>query len=97
LRTVAEAFPDRAYESDGQLRSRRLLGAVLDDVGLISQRAVQIACNGSMATFDSELLELQAESLCLHGDNLVAVDAARSVARALRDAGVTIAPFVSPR
>jgi UPF0271 protein len=96
LRTVAEAFPDRAYEADGQLRSRRLPGAVLDDVGLISERAVQIACQGRLSTFDSGLLELQAESLCLHGDNAVAVEAARSVASALRDAGVTIAPFIHP-
>lgn len=94
LQTVSEAFPDRAYEADGQLRSRRLPGAVLHDVALITERAVQIACQGSVSTFDSEPLSLHAQSLCLHGDNVAALEAARAVARALHEAGVTVAPFV---
>jgi len=40
LRTVAEAFADRAYRPDGQLVSRREPGAVLHDPELIAQRVL---------------------------------------------------------
>ena len=43
LTTVPEAFPDRAYEPDGMLRSRRSPGAVLHDVDEITRRAVDLA------------------------------------------------------
>ena len=97
LRIVLEAYPDRAYEPDGQLRSRQLPGAVLHDVESIARRAVAIACDGSVAAHDGTVRPLVAESLCLHGDNDEAVAAARSVARALRARGVTLAGFVGRR
>ena len=40
-----------------------------------------------------ESVAVRAASLCLHGDSPGAVDTARRVAQALRDAGVTLAPF----
>jgi 5-oxoprolinase (ATP-hydrolysing) subunit A len=42
---------------------------------------------------DGTAIPTEAASLCLHGDSPDAVDTARRVARALRDAGVTLAPF----
>ena len=43
LRTVAEAFADRAYRPDGQLVSRREQGAVLHDPTQIADDAQQLA------------------------------------------------------
>ena len=94
LTTVAEAFPDRAYEPTGLLRSRTLPGAVLDDVDVITRRAVGLATTGEVDTHDGQVLSLPVRSLCLHGDNEASVAAARSVASALRAAGVTIGGFV---
>ncbi len=91
---VAEAFPDRAYERDGRLRDRREAGAVLHDVEQITDRAVQLACEGIVQVDEATTLSLPARSLCLHGDNVAAVDAARSVAAALRDRGVVLRSFV---
>jgi UPF0271 protein len=98
LRVVIEAFPDRAYTAEGRLRSRREPGAVLHDVGLITQRAVQLACEGTAPLDDhvdgSSVLRLNPRSLCLHGDNPSAVAAARSVADALRERGRALRSFV---
>jgi UPF0271 protein len=98
LRVVIEAFPDRAYTAEGRLRSRREPGAVLHDVGLITQRAVQLACEGTAPLDDhvdgSSVLRLNPHSLCLHGDNPSAVAAARSVADALRERGRALRSFV---
>ena len=43
LRTVREAFADRAYTPEGALVSRRLPGAVLHDADLIARRCVAMA------------------------------------------------------
>ena len=98
LRVVIEAFPDRAYTAEGRLRSLREPGAVLHDVELITQRAVQLACEGTVTLDDhvdgSNVLRLTPDSLCLHGDNPNAVAAARSVADALRERGRILRSFV---
>jgi UPF0271 protein len=92
---VVEGFPDRAYEPDGRLRSRREPGAVLHDVGAVTARALQMACESAITIDDGTTLTLPAQSLCLHGDNDEAVAAARSVAAALRERGVTLRSFVA--
>jgi UPF0271 protein len=95
LRAVPEAYPDRAYDDAGQLVSRRLPGAVLSDVDAITSRAVDLACRASVTSHDGSALSIQADSLCLHGDNAASVAAARSIAGALREHGVTLASFVA--
>ncbi len=92
--TVAEAYPDRAYEDDGTLRNRRDIGAVLDDVDAITQRAVQLATDSTIAAHSGALLTIRAASLRLHGDNPASVAAARSVASALQAAGIDVVSFV---
>lgn len=97
LATVVEAFPDRAYESDGRLRSRREPDAVLHDVAAIVERATQLAGEGTVPLADGTALTLNPQSLCLHGDNPASVAAARAVAAALRDQGLTLRSFAEPR
>jgi 5-oxoprolinase (ATP-hydrolysing) subunit A len=96
IAVVVEAFPDRAYEPDGRLRNRREAGAVLHDVEAITARAVQIACESALTIENGTKLPLAAQSLCLHGDNDEAVAAARSVAAALHERGLTLRSFVAP-
>jgi len=64
-----EAFADRAYQSDGQLAPRRLAGAVHQDPQLILGQALAIARGEAFADLDGAPLRLQADSLCVHGDN----------------------------
>ena len=97
LTTVPEAFPDRAYEPNGMLRSRRSLEAELHDVGEITRRALDLACRRVLTAHDGSVLALDAESMCLHGDNDEAVAAARSIVAGLRDAGVELTPFIGSR
>lgn len=87
LRVAAEGFPDRAYNPDGSLRSRRLPGAVLESPEAIAARAVQLAVEG--VAVGAERMAVQ--TLCLHGDHPAAVASARAVRRALAEHGVTLA------
>ncbi len=90
LRVAAEAFPDRAYESDGTLRSRTLPGAVLTDSAVIADRAVDMARDGVVAAVDGSSVPLRVETICLHGDTPGAADHARAVRRALAAAGIEV-------
>ncbi|MBD9427498.1 5-oxoprolinase subunit PxpA [Pseudomonas sp. PDM15] len=64
-----EAFADRAYLADGQLAPRRLAGAVHQQPERILEQALAIAAGEAFADIDGKPLQLQADSLCVHGDN----------------------------
>jgi UPF0271 protein len=93
LRTVSEAFADRAYTPEGHLLSRREPGSVLHDPGEVAARMVRLAVEGLITAIDGTELEVRADSICTHGDTPGAVDIARTLRAALTGAGVEIAPF----
>lgn len=93
LRTVAEAFADRAYNPDGTLVSRREPGAVLHNTDAVIEHVLRIATEGRIRAADGTLIDVDAESICIHGDTEGAVAMATAVHRALADAGVTISSF----
>ena len=89
LRFAPEAFVDRAYTRSGRLRSRKLPGSVITDPQAAAAQAVRIVRDGVVVGEGSEVY-LQADTLCLHGDNPNAPDIAWAVRQALEEAGVTI-------
>ncbi|NKX54299.1 LamB/YcsF family protein [Arthrobacter mobilis] len=93
LRTVAEAFADRAYNPDGSLVSRTQPGAVLHDVEAVTAQALRIAAGEPIRAIDGSLVTVRARSICLHGDTPGAVTMAAAVREALTGAGVTIESF----
>ncbi|WP_406813864.1 LamB/YcsF family protein [Mycobacterium sp. M23085] len=93
LRTVAEAFADRAYRPDGRLVSRREPGAVLHDPAAIADRVATLVTSGQVTAIDSTPLTLKAESVCVHGDSPGAVQIATAVRERLETAGVEIKAF----
>ncbi len=93
LPVVAEAFPDRAYLPNGQLAARSTLGAVLRDPAVAAQRAVRMVLEGCVEATDGSLVALEAETLCVHGDNLESVEIATAVRSALEEAGVEVRAF----
>ncbi len=95
LSVVPEAFADRAYTPEATLVSRRLPGAVLDDVDEIARRCVAIATGEPITDIEGGSLTVNAGSICVHGDTTGAVDIARSVRKALATAGVSVAPFAA--
>ena len=92
LRYVGEAFADRVYNPDGTLQSRAIPGSVIHDPERAAAQAVEIA-SGAVTAHDGSRVELDAETLCLHGDNPAALGNARTVRRLLEEAGVTVAPL----
>jgi UPF0271 protein len=93
LRAVREAFADRGYDATGQLLPRDAPGALVTDLDQVAERAVRMAVKGEVVTGDGSVVLVTAESICVHGDTLGAVEIARSVRTALENAGVDLGPF----
>lgn len=93
LRTVPEAFADRAYRPDGQLVSRREPGAVLHDVDEIAARVISMVTAGRVTAVDGSTIDISVKSVCVHGDSPGAVRIATAVRERLTAEGVTLAPF----
>ena len=91
LPVAAEAFADRRYGADGSLQPRGEAGAVIDDAQAATEQALGIARDGVVATADGRRVNLHADTLCLHGDGVHAVQLARQLRAALEQAGVRIA------
>ncbi|WP_333771209.1 LamB/YcsF family protein [Streptomyces sp. IBSBF 2435] len=94
LRTVTEAFADRAYTSQGTLVPRREPGAVIGEPGAVVGRAVRIASGDGVTSVDGRPVRIAARSLCVHGDTPGAAQLAARVRQALEAAGLRVAAFV---
>lgn len=91
LRFVSEGFADRAYRHDGRLVPRTQPGAILDCPEASATQAVSIVRDRRATTIDDTLVDLQVETLCLHGDTPGAVARAGAIRTALNAAGITLA------
>ncbi len=90
LMFIAEAFVDRAYESDGTLVSRSEPGAVHGELSVITTQAVRLATEGRVTARNGDVIDVQADTLCIHGDTPGASEAARAVRDVLESHGVAI-------
>ncbi|PSF04891.1 LamB/YcsF family protein [Marinobacter fuscus] len=78
-----EVFADRAYHQDGRLVSRSTEGAVHHDQQVIVEQALCFAEGRAIPSIEGSALVLQADTLCVHGDNEASIQAARAIRNAL--------------
>ncbi|MGB3666077.1 MAG: 5-oxoprolinase subunit PxpA [Bermanella sp.] len=69
-----EAFADRCYDDDGKLLARGQPGAVHNKEKMLAQ-VKQLNENGTITSVSGNTLNIKADSLCVHGDNLEGVQA----------------------
>jgi UPF0271 protein len=79
-----EAFADRAYDEHGQLVSRRLPGAVHHQPHQVLAQALSIARGEALVSSSGSRLQLNAQTLCVHGDNPSALAALKQIRAALQ-------------
>jgi UPF0271 protein len=93
LRCASEVFADRAYEPDGSLTPRALEGSVITDEEEAINRVLQMVKSGTVVARNGQVIPIEADSICLHGDGVKAVEFARRIRQALTDSGVEIVPL----
>ena len=90
IRTAAEAFVDRVYERDGELRKRSLPGALLATAGESAQQAISIVLDGKVTAASGDQIEVLAQTLCVHSDTPGSVEIAREVRQTLESSGIEV-------
>lgn len=93
IRLALEGFPDRAYTDEGMLMPRSNPGAVIGDAETIARRAVKMVIDRGVAGPNGRLIELEIDTLCIHGDNDASVRAASLIREYALSEGITIKAF----
>jgi UPF0271 protein len=78
IEVLSEAFADRCYDDDGKLLSRSKAGAVHNKEKMLAQ-VKQLKEQSSVTTISGKILLLNADSLCVHGDNIEGVQAIEAI------------------
>jgi UPF0271 protein len=65
---IFEAFADRRYTDSGELLPRNEKGSILSEDEILEQTRLLVK-EGVVRTVSGQRLELQVQSLCVHGDN----------------------------
>lgn len=93
LRIAAEAFVDRSYEPDGSLTPRDRPGALISDPAAAAAQALQLVQSNCVAASDGSVVELKADTLCIHGDGEKAVEYARTVRETFDRNNIEVRPM----
>ncbi|HLO13190.1 MAG TPA: 5-oxoprolinase subunit PxpA [Anaerolineales bacterium] len=87
LKVASEGFPDRNYNSDGTLISRKQSNAIIESPEEVAAHALRLVQDG--ISFSRRLVPVN--TLCLHGDHPQAAQNAKWVRDALEKVGIEIA------
>ena len=93
LRVAREIFADRALNPDGTLVSRSKEGSVLHDVEEVAERSLRMVREGRATAVNGDSIEVEADSLCIHGDTPGAVEMAKVLRQQLDTASVAVTPL----
>ena len=93
---LAEGFADRTYARDGSLLARGESGAVIHEA---DAQAAQVICmieDSTVIAADNQVISLQVDTICLHGDTAGAVQSALALREALHSRGIEIKAQAAP-
>ena len=93
IKYASEVFADRAYESDGTLRARTLEGSMITDENEAISRVIRMIKEGKVTSYTGEDIDIEAHSVCVHGDGEKALDFVRALNKAFEENGIKTAPF----
>lgn len=90
LKTGNEVFADRTYQADGSLTPRNMAAALIEnDEDAIAQVLMMIE-ERKVKTNNDELIALEAETVCIHGDGEHALSFARKIYSTLQNKHIVI-------
>jgi UPF0271 protein len=78
---------------DGTLVPRSRPGAVIHDTAHVIERSLRLATESTVLAVSGEVVHVDADTLCLHGDTPDAVALASALRSALEGAGVELSPL----
>jgi UPF0271 protein len=90
IKVAQEVFADRAYNPDGTLVSRSAVGSTIHDPKEAVNRVLKMVLYKKVTAINDEDISINADSICVHGDNPQAVNLTRAIRSALQDNNVKV-------
>jgi len=87
---ASEVFADRGYEPGGSLTPRGTTGAMIEDEDIAVSRVLRMIREGLVRSRTGEDVEIQADTVCIHGDQPKALAFARRLRGALTEEGIEV-------
>lgn len=90
LRVASEVFADRAYTDEGLLVNRKLPGAMIENPDDAINRVIQMIKEGTVTSINGNVIPIEADSICIHGDGPNALTFAKQIHQRLIAEGIQI-------
>lgn len=90
LNVANEVFADRTYQNDGTLTPRTSDKAMIKDVNEAKDQVLMMIKEGKVKSVDGTIIELQADTVCIHGDEPTALLFAQQLRYMLLNEGIWI-------
>jgi UPF0271 protein len=91
LQVANEVFADRTYQSDGSLTPRSRPGSMIEDVKDSLAQVEGMLTRGRVRALDGSEVSIEADTICVHGDQAGAAQFARELRVLLRTLGIEVA------
>ena len=93
MKIACEIFADRNYEDDGNLVSRKKPHALITDPEEAKKHVLKMVKSQSINCHSGKQIPCEIDSVCIHGDNLSALDTAKSIRNNLLENKLELRPL----
>lgn len=93
LNVAQEVFADRTYQADGTLTPRSQANAMIHDVTVAVDRVIRMIQEGKVTAVDGTDINIQADTICVHGDEPEALQFVQQLRERLQAEQITIQNF----
>ncbi|GAA4295074.1 5-oxoprolinase subunit PxpA [Nibribacter koreensis] len=90
LTVAQEVFADRTYQADGTLTSRKQPHALIIDQHEAVAQVLRMVQEGKVRSQQGTDVQIQADTICVHGDGAHALEFARILHQTLTQEGITL-------
>ncbi len=90
LTAANEVFADRSYQNDGMLTPRDTEGAFITDPTVSVSQVLEMVKHGTVTALDGTSVNLNAETICIHGDGAKAFEFTKLVRKCLDSNGIAV-------
>ncbi|MDY3331842.1 MAG: 5-oxoprolinase subunit PxpA [Pelistega sp.] len=88
LAVKQEVFADRTYQDDGMLTPRTQAGAMITDIDESIKQVLHMVKDGFVIAQSGKQIPIQADTLCIHGDQAGALVFAQKIHTVLKQEGL---------
>ncbi len=92
LTAANEVYADRSYQNDGMLTPRDSEGAMITDPTVSVSQVLEMVKHGTVTALDGTSVNLNAETICIHGDGEKAFEFTKLVRKCLDSNGIAVEP-----